>query len=379
MSEFLQICRALSEAASAGDPSWLASVVRVDGSAYRRPGAHLLFGQDGRLAGGLSGGCVERDVMRSGAWSCQRGAVVRHYDAREGEGEGGAGSRTGCGGALDVLLEPVTAKLARLFGVAAERLEAEQRVALATIVTSKSAGLSPAERLLHDGAEFIGDLAQTSAGPTLRAALSEALGAERSGADYADCGSFEVMLEVIEPPPHCFIFGSGLDAVPVAQFARLLDWRVTICGVSKRFDIGDRFASLARVQVAPLDACVDELNRCARPLAIVMGHDYEQDRSALASLLGSRARYVGVLGPARRTQRMLREIAELAGASNARAGRVHGPAGLHLGGETASEIALSMIAEAQAVLAGADGCSLRERRLGIHESPSPQRLRAEAT
>ena len=374
MSEMLRICGALAEATLANEPTWLASVIRVEGSAYRRPGARMLFGRDGLLAGSVSGGCVDRDVVRTGAWCCQRGPVVRSYDASADENEPGA--RAGCGGKLQVLIEPVSESLTEVLRVAGEQLELERRVALATIVTARSPGPRVAQRLLCTSAGAFGELSQSSSSSTLGAALSTALGSERARAESFAYGSCEALLEVIDPAPHCFIFGSGEDAVPVAHLARMLDWRVTVCARRKQFSVGNRFAALASVKIDSLRACVEALDRCARPIAIVMGHDYEHDRSVLSALLGSRARYVGVLGPARRTQRMPHELGALGAGASSRPDRVYGPAGLHLGAETSSEIALSMIAEAQAVLAGGDAGFLRDRPVGIHESRTPRPLSA---
>jgi len=258
--------------------------------------------------------------------------------------------------------------------VAGEQLERERRVALATVVVSGSPGPSVAERLLCTSEVSFGRLSSDCSPTSLGAALSKALSSERPRAESFDYGASQALLEVIDPAPHCFLFGGGEDAVPVAQFARLLDWRVTICSEHKRFSLGDRFATLASLKIESLPACVASLNACARPIAIVMSHDYDTDRRALSALLGSRARYVGVLGPARRTQRMLHEIGALDGEAKEPLACVYGPAGLHLGAETSAEIALSMIAEAQAVLAGADAGFLRARKLGIHETRVAQPL-----
>ncbi len=368
MSELSSICRALREATGAGEPTWLATVVGVEGSAYRRPGARLLFGRDGVLAGSLSAGCIDRDVVRSGAWSSEDGPVLRSYDASTDDSQ--PGSRSGCGGKLRVLIEPVSAELARLFEIMGQQLELERRIALATVVSGRAAGPRLGERLLQTRDGVHGELSGSGAAAAVQRALQAVLAAEGPRVESFDQRACEALLETVEPAPHCFVFGAGEDAVPLVRFARLLEWRVTVCAPSRRFSVGDRFAGLAELKVDPLAACIAALNRCGRPLAFVMAHDYERDREALAALLGSGARYVGVLGPARRTAQMLAEIAERTPVAKTALAPVHGPAGLHLGSETAPEIALSMIAEAQACLAGADARSLRDRKLGIHERQS---------
>lgn len=357
MSELLQICSALGEARRAHEPTWLASLVGIEGSAYRRPGARLLFGRDGALAGSLSGGCVDREVVRTGAWSSEGGAVVRCYDPTSDE----IGAGTGCGGKLQVLIEPVLEDLAAMLGAIGRELALERRIALATVVKASGGGPLLGERLLH------GYDSGSRVSVALSTALARAFSTERARVERYRDPAFDALLEVVDPSPHVFVFGCQADVVPLARFAQLLDWRVTVCARGQRFSVADRFAGLAELKVDTLANCVATLDRCARPLAFVMSHDYEHDRDALAALLGSRASYIGVLGPATRTARMLSEIDSHESFDEARRARIHGPAGLHLGAETSEEIALSMIAEAQAVLSGASAKSLRDRKLGIHE------------
>lgn len=370
MSELIRIGRALGAVLRAGEPCWLASLIGIEGSAYRRPGARLLFGRDGALAGAISGGCVDRDVVRTGAWACRRGAIVRRFDERADELE--AGSRTGCGGKLQVLIEPVSPALAEHLTTAAEELELERRTALGTVVASRGAEPALGSRALcTKSTRLVGAFASS---PALEAALAAALDSEPARVERMVRPTFEALLEIMDPAPHCFVFGTGEDVVPIAQLAGLLDWGVTVCAPGRRFSVADRFAGLAELKVDTLEACVEQLAQKARPLAIVMSHDYEQDRRTLSALLGSKALYVGMLGPARRTERMLSELGSLPEAARARLGRVHGPAGLHLGGDGAAAIALSIVAEAQAVLCGAEAGFLRDRALGIHECAAPPKL-----
>src|SRR5688572_14481524 len=164
MRETLDICRAF--AASFGQPLWLATVVGVEGSAYRRPGARLLFSADRALAGAISGGCLEREVIRLGPWLTSRGPVVRTFDHRMDE-EAGTGS--GCDGKIDVLIEPCTAALQEALAHVWSQLEAEHSFTLATVV--ESSGAAPL------GARFVGNArAEYASGhfPELASHLSRA-------------------------------------------------------------------------------------------------------------------------------------------------------------------------------------------------------------
>jgi xanthine/CO dehydrogenase XdhC/CoxF family maturation factor len=365
MRETLDVCRALAD--SFGQPRWLATVVGVEGSAYRRPGARLLFSTERVLAGALSGGCLEREVLRLGPWLTSRGPVVRSFDHRLDE-EAGAGS--GCDGKVEVLIEPCADLLQETLAQVQHELESEHSFTLATLIESHTPALALGTRFLGNAhAEY-----HSRRLPELALQLSRAAALapqpRRHRASVVSFRGLRFLLELLEPPPHLFVFGAGPDAVPLARIAGQLGWEVTVCGTD-RVSTRERFSGLARYS-SDLKRCVVELEACARPLAVVMSHDYERDRGTLAALLPSRCEYLGALGPARRTERLLNELAATLRVLPARGlDHLHAPAGLSLGAETAEEIALSIIADAQARLTASDGASLRDRPGDIHES-TPQ-------
>jgi xanthine/CO dehydrogenase XdhC/CoxF family maturation factor len=376
LSELIRIAQALAATQAANEPSWLASVVSVEGSAYRRPGARLLFGRDGALAGSISGGCLDSEVARSGAWLCRHGAALQTYDSRPDED--GAYPRAGCGGRVTLLLEPMTSQLAALLERAAAALAAERRVLLATVVHSDQ---STAPRLAERWLSVAGEAPHFTLEPAWRelaGALHASRDVPRARVTLVPRDGWSALVETLDPAPSCFVFGTGEDAVPLVSLLRSLDWKVTVCSERSRFSTYERFVGLARVSIAPLRVQLSSLQAAARPLAVVMNHDYERDREALQALLGSDALYIGVLGPARRTERMLRELGPLPARAQARLTQVHGPVGLDLGAETPAEIALAIAAEMQAVLTASSAGFLRERRGGIHPAEQLHLLEAES-
>src|SRR5437868_1971965 len=104
MNETRAILRAAATLSREGKPVIVATVVRVRGSSYRRPGARMVMSDERWLAGSVSGGCLEADVVRKADWRTQRGATVVTYDSTNDDHEGFA---LGCGGVVDVLLERV--------------------------------------------------------------------------------------------------------------------------------------------------------------------------------------------------------------------------------------------------------------------------------
>jgi xanthine/CO dehydrogenase XdhC/CoxF family maturation factor len=183
------------------------------------------------------------------------------------------------------------------------------------------------------------------------------------------CHGIEALCELILPPAHLFLFGSAHDAPPVVAQAKQLGWSVTVWDGQPRLTARERLRAADRYFRGPLAEAIGELERCVHPLAVVMGHHFEQDRAVLGALLRTAVGYIGVLGPRQRTERMLAECAAQSGAppSAADLARVHAPVGLALGAETPAEIALAIVAEAQAVFA-----QLRaEPLLEHHDSNQP--------
>jgi xanthine dehydrogenase accessory factor len=363
MSELKSVIAGARALHARGERCLLATLVAIRGSSYRRPGARLLIGGDGVAAGSVSGGCLERDLARRGWWRTGGGAALVSYDGAADGDDLGERIGLGCNGAVDVLVERLPSDggaLAFIDGCFAR----EESAALATVFRSTEPRLPVGAWLgvAGDGrphGTLVDDellmLARQRRGAAAAAATATVAG-----------GAAEALLEAIVPPPHLFVMGSGPDAVPLVALAQALGWTITIWAPRARFDIQARFAGADRRQSGPAAALTAAIAEAARPLAMVMSHDADRDREALAALLPSRARYIGVLGPKRRTERLLADIGAAA------TDRLHAPAGLSIGAETPAEIALSVIAEMQAALAGASGDHLKHRAGAIHDAESPR-------
>ena len=169
------------------------------------------------------------------------------------------------------------------------------------------------------------------------------------------------LVEIVAPPPELVVFGAGDDAMPLAQGAKALGWHVTVvdhrpaCATATRFPWADAIHCLRPDAVAERPHLVP-----ADALAMVMTHHFEHDRGLLSFLIDRPLRYLGILGPASRTQRLLD------GCGKGTTPVLHGPAGLDLGAETPEEIALSILAEMQAALTRRPATPLRSRHGPIH-------------
>ena len=367
----------LANEARPGDVLAMATVVKVRGSAYRRPGARMLM-VAGRSAGMISGGCLENDVRERGRSVIESGVpqLVTYDSTAPDDIVFGLG--LGCNGIVQILIEPLTAGddgnvLAFLAACVARR----QAGRIATIFHAEK--IAPVARVLRwpDGR-----VTSTCDDPATTAALVRALqeNATRCNAvrtiALPDGTSAGVLVETVAPPLPLTIFGAGDDAIPLAQMAKLLGWHVTVIDARPAFATRERFPSVDAVHCLRPEAlsASQEVVFPPEAMVMVMTHHFTHDRALLRTLLPRSLRYFGILGPKSRTQRLLDELAEEGVTfTEENLGRLHGPAGLDVGAETPEEIAVSIIGEMQAVLAQRNGGALRDRTAPIH-NPVDQTL-----
>ena len=372
MSEITDVLAAIESLAARGQRMALATIVAVRGSTYRRPGARLLVPQEGTPVGNISGGCLEGDVADMARVVMDEGrARLAGWDLTADD-DAVWGLGLGCNGAIEVFIEPAD-RAAEVAGALRMALEEERPICVVTVVESGLEGVAPGARIVvPPEADRQGSLGDPSVDVEAEGAARGLLEAERSEV-RTFAGGVRAFVEVLEPPVRLVICGAGHDAIPLVRAASVLGWRVVVVDDREALLTRDRFPeATAFVHVdAPEDAAkaagVD-----ARTFVVVMTHNFLRDRAYLRTLLGSPAAYVGMLGPAARTQRLLMELAdEGVGIPPERRERIHGPAGLDLGGEGPEEIAQSILAEIVAVRRGRDGGFLKERPGPIHDRPRP--------
>lgn len=349
MTELQTIITAIQRAGVRGKPAVLATLMRVAGSAYRGPGARMVVLPDGTSVGAISGGCLEKDVAAHAERVQTSGkAVAVEYDlTRDDDAPWGLGM--GCAAKLDVLLEPVAAGRAPAH---LEFMEAVMRdrvpAAVATLFRApEGAGSVGARLVVRADGDAIGDLVGGELGGSVTTDAERVMREERSDAvEYRTAGGVaEVLIEYVPRPIALVVCGDGNDTGPLAQLGLELGWQVRI--VTKDDPVG----------------VLDD-----RTAAVVMTHNYPRDAVLLETLLKSHTRYIGLLGPRSRTERLLGELKQRGEEPNlVQLAKLHAPAGLDLGAETPGEIALSIAGEIRAVMGGRAGGMLRERKGPIHD------------
>lgn len=353
-----------------GTTAVLATLVAVRGSHYRRPGARMLLA-GGELSGVLSGGCLEGDLAARAERVAASGLPeVATYDlTRVGEELWGFG--LGCAGVVSILLEALRSdrdhgSLAFLEDCLARR----ERGALATLYASGS----PADRdrsptdvprlgswlALAANGERRGDLAPALAErliPALQAALT---GAPARGLDLdGEHDGVSLLVEPIEPPASFVLCGAGRDTVPMAEAARAVGWEVTLVDLQDLAATPERFPVVAHRLGAPVRGLAARLALAPRAALVVATHRYLDDLALLEELAPLPFGYLGLLGPRARRERLLADLAARGVVvDDALRARLRGPAGLDLGSAAPEEIALAVIAEAMAALAGRSAAAL---------------------
>jgi xanthine dehydrogenase accessory factor len=357
-------------------PYALATVAKVEGSSYRKPGARMLVGTTGRLAGSVSGGCLERDVISRGLAVILSGeAQVAVYDTTD-QDDLAFGTSLGCEGRIEILIEPVLPRedwpLAR---IAEAVLHQRQPAGVATIYQAEGARRGGMLVCLADGKSISFGADELPLGE-LEPDLARVVATKKPVAQSYELegGRVEVLLERIGPPPSLILFGGGHDVPPLVRLAKDLGHEVTV--VDRRIDFADplRFPGADRVlQARPADVPtrVPLEEGCA---VVIMNHHYETDAELLGLLMGTPAAYVGMLGPRKRTDKILGELRQGGTTfTEQQLEKLHAPAGLDLGSENPEQIALCILAEIQATLSGRSGANLRDRRQPIHASPSTEK------
>ena len=369
MRELEQILETWNEAAGRGESGVLATVVRVHGSSYRRPGARLLLTSGGRRAGSVSGGCLEADLARKAWWLTDGGkCVVRRYDTTS-DGEIAQEFGLGCNGIIHLLLERMESGAFSPLSVVEPVRRARENAVIATVIASSDeAFVKTGQRWIqYPGGEIQTDLSATGLCSQLG---YEALGVSREKEprifSWASSGyAVDIFMEPVQAPVRLLVFGAGDDAITMVRLAKFIGYETVVLDGRSHLARRDRFAAADRVLVTSESDPLGGITIDARTACVLMSHSYVQDLAALRALYNTAAAYVGVLGPRKRTEQM---IVETGVSAQNEFGGVYSPVGLDIGADGAEQIALAVIAEIQAVLHGRRGGMLRDKVGSMHAS-----------
>jgi xanthine dehydrogenase accessory factor len=353
--------------AAEGVEAGRAVLIRTFGSAPRPVGATFLLARDGRIAGSVSGGCVEaaaaEEIER--AWQTGRSRVIRYGISDEQAWDVGLA----CGGTIDVLVEPRIAAAA----IDAAREAARREGHGIAVVTPLPADSPPpvfVEHVPGDGAAPAEIIAiepdGTISGSLGDAALDDALAAEaidaiRRGASRTlELAGRQAFVEAFAVRPRLVVVGGTEVARSLVALARPLGFETVVVDGRAAFVTAERFPDADRLVVGWLDEVSTALDLGTEDAVAVLSHDPKMDEPAIAEALRLGVRYVGAIG-SRKTQADRRARLRESGVGEDALARLHGPVGLDLGGREPAEIALAILSEIVAARYGGSGRSLSER------------------
>lgn len=276
-----------------GEPLVLVTVIETEGSTYSKAGTHMLVDKEGVFRGMLSGGCLEGDLAVRARVVIESGQPQTvTYNLAEDDELWGMG--VGCDGLMRVYLQPL----------------------------SKEHGYEP-----------FAEIVEVMRGDSTRE-IRMPLAGDMPGE----------LVCIVEPPPRVLVLGAGLDAEPVVHFAAQMGWRCTVVDHRPAYIEQGDFGGADATRCVPAGELAATLDLAIYDMAIVMSHHLESDRAYLRQLAATDIGYIGLLGPVGRRERLLADIGE--GAARLEQ-RLHGPAGLDIGGRGPAPIALSIIAQMQ--------------------------------
>ncbi len=361
MKELGDIVHAYAKAIQLGLKMALATVVNVEGSSYRRPGARMLVTEDGQFTGAISGGCLEGDALRKAALAITQGKKkLVIYDTTD-EDDAKLGVQLGCNGIVKILFEPI---------------ESNNSI----IETFKQISTSREPSLLITGYQnnqqnHWGTLVPNEIPLKYKVALESVFDSvlQLKKSEHivieTDAGSQELFIEYAAPPISLIIVGAGNDTMPLESMARLIGWSTNVVDGRPTHANTVRFGQANKIIVGKPETVIDQLTFDNRTAIVLMTHNYNYDLAMLGCLVNAGIPYIGLLGPAAKRDRLLNDLAEKGvHFDDAQLSNIYGPTGLDIGAETAAEIALSVCSEIMAVIEGKQPQHLKLKNTPIHAS-----------
>lgn len=368
MKEINEILKAYSQAKSEGKKTALATVVKVEGSSYRQPGARMLVTEDGELTGAISGGCLEGDALRKALLSIhqKQNKLVTYNTNNEDDAE--VGLQLGCNGIVHILFEYIDEEISNNPIQLLQQLELERKEAvIVTVFSLKRNAFQIGTTLffrkdspvLNHNNEVLNLISDVKEVLKTKTSVVKKLQEENDN---------EALIEYIKPSISLVIAGAGNDIQPLVKMASILGWKITIGEGRATHATKKRFPKADQVSVVNPEQFLENIVIDDQTYFALMTHNYKYDLAVLKALLKTDFHYIGILGPKSKFNRMLDDLSiEGITVSEEQIKRIHTPIGLDIGAETSEEIALSIVSEIKAVASVRIGTSLKYKEGKIHD------------
>jgi len=303
-----------------GRPAVIAMVVAVERSGPKPPGAAMAIADDGAIAGSVTGGCVEPDLVIAADSVMQTGtAIVRDYGIADDDA---FAVGLPCGGAVRIVLMRMDPSIVAALGSA---VDDEATLGLVTPLAGPRLGV---------GTLVGGDDAGEEIGALIR----------RGECGIVGSGEDECFVLSVAPKPRMYIFGAVDFAAALATVGSFLGYHVTVSDARGIFVTPERFPAAHELVVAWPHTVIAESHVDQRSAICVLTHDAKFDVPALQAALATDAGYIGAMGSKRTTARREERLRE-EGATDAELARIHAPIGLSIRSKTPQEVAVAIGAE----------------------------------
>jgi xanthine dehydrogenase accessory factor len=369
MKEINDIVAAYERANKLGKKTALATVVLVEGSAYRRAGARMLITEDGQLTGAISGGCLEGDALRKARMVIlEQEALLVTYDTMDDDDDE-LGVGLGCNGIIHILIEPINDLQTNPISLMKAVIASKGYSVLVTIfsVENRKSPQPGTCLCLTDGQNISQGLDILPYKNEILEDAKNALYKQRSA--ITSYLSYTAFVECVKPLISLVILGAGNDVIPLTRIASILGWNITVADGRPSYATAQRFPLAKKIVVAKPESVLDKLEFNEWTAFVLMTHNNNYEIAFLKELLPSHPSYIGILGPKKKLERIKGELEQNGTPITERnLETIHGPVGLDIGSETSEEIALSIIAEIKAVFSKRNGKPLRFKTTVIHSA-----------
>ncbi len=334
LHELKDIIRSAKIAQRQGIKTALASVVSLDGSSYRRPGVRMSIQENGKMIGAVSGGCIEKEILRQAQRVFETNApTLMEYDGRY---------RLGCEGFLYILIEP--------FNPNESFFNAFEKQCISREPFSIRSSFSKELSKRHKGRSCFyftdGEFTVSEVKPEK---------------------NLDLFSQIIKPGFKLVIVGSEHDSVQLCKYAAATGWEVTIVAPIDELKTINDFPGASRY-LGIDEKEFGKITFDSQTAVIMMSHSYVKDLKYLSELTQKETSYIGLLGPSKRREKLLNDLLENNEfVSDNFFSKIYGPSGINIGAETPQEIAISILAEILSVIRNQKPISLKDKQIGIHQ------------
>ncbi|AEL27824.1 XdhC family protein [Cyclobacterium marinum] len=377
MKEIKEILKAYDLAKRHNEKTALATVVKVEGSSYRQPGARMLITENGALTGAISGGCLEGDALKKAQMVIfkQQSMLVTYDTTDDDDAKFGVG--LGCNGIIHILIEPIVENRVnnpiQLLNTCTKNRDQKVLVTLFDIINKRES--QPGTALLFQEKSKIYNQSFTQIKPDAQSSILKACSAvfsdQKTLIQPIEQSNFTAFVENMQPSIRLNIIGAGNDVLPLVKLAKAMGWEITIADGRSDLVSPTRFPEAIELLSGKGNEVVSQLKVDQKTAVVLMSHNFNYDLEILKGLYPYKCPYIGVLGPKKKLLKLMDQLSCHGIVLQEEDEKlIFGPMGLDLGAESPEEIALSILAEVKAVMNGNKGGHLRSKNGPIHNHPN---------